>query len=315
MQATVEDLRRRIAARLRRAFGGDDRATVAGLDARLIVAHALALAPDELPAVDLHDVPGDAERRALDLAARRAAGEPVARLTARKEFYGLELTVSADTLIPRPDTETVVEVALAAADRLGGRQQGLTVLDLGTGAGGLLLALLAELPQALGIGVDVSPGAVATAHDNAHDLGLGKRASFVVGDWATGIVGPFDLVVANPPYIRSVEIDRLSIEVRRYDPRLALDGGQDGLAAYRKILPDLPRLLTAQGVAVMEIGHDQARAAADLAVAAGFHCTVSHDLGGRDRVLELTPRPAKSPGGAVEADEPKMGLGNQARNG
>ena len=313
-RVTDEMLRRQIAGRLRLAFDTDDRAETAGLDARLIVAHALACRPEDLGTAGKLEVPPDAERLALALAARRAAGEPVARLTARKEFYGLDLALSDDTLIPRPDTETLVDAALAAVERLGARQR-LTVLDLGTGAGGILLALLARLPQAIGVGVDLSSDAVATAKRNARDLNLDDRSSFVVGDWAAAIGGRFDFVVANPPYIPTADIDLLPIEVCRHDPRLALDGADDGLVAYRMILPILPGLMTEDGLAFMEIGYDQAAAVCEMAASCDFHCKVFRDLGGRDRVIELIPR--RAPGEAVKSDSDdwKMGLGNQARNG
>lgn len=257
------------------------------LDARILVGHALGLDRNALAAAADRPV-NAAEARALDaLAARRLAGEPIARILGTKEFWGLQLRLSAATLVPRPETETVVEAALAALDRNGARTRPLRIADLGTGSGALLLALLSELSGAFGIGTDMSEAALATARDNAARLGLGARAAFVACDFGSSLAGGFDLVVSNPPYIRSGDIPSLAIEVRDHDPRLALDGGADGLAAYRAIAADAARLIAPGGHLVVELGAIAAGAVARAFAAAGL--TIAgpprRDLAGIDRAL------------------------------
>jgi release factor glutamine methyltransferase len=278
---TVGALRRRIAKRLKGA--GDNGA----LEARLLVAHALGRAASTIPLVDDLPVDAEAEARAFAYADRRAAGEPVARITGVKEFWGREFGLSPETLVPRPDTETVVEAALAFVDRTGGRHRPLTILDLGTGSGAILLSLLGELPQATGLGIDRSEGALRTAAENAVRLGLGGRARFVTGDWAKGLAGRFDVVVANPPYIESAAIDDLPVDVRLHDPHLALDGGRDGLDAYRSILADLGRIMGPEGRAFLEIGAGQRAEIEDLGRESGFATVFRADLAGIDRVAEM----------------------------
>jgi release factor glutamine methyltransferase len=285
---TIGEVRRRAINKLRGAFGDDPRSAVAGLDARLIVAHVLGCEPGELITREESPVPADIEQAIVNLVARRAAGTPVARLTGHKEFYGLDLIVSHETLVPRPDTESVVDAALALVDARGWRKRAIRVLDLGTGAGGLLLALLSELSRADGIGADISADALATAGRNAKRHGLETRARFVASDWAGAIEGTFDLVVSNPPYIRSGDLAGLDDEVRLHDPAAALDGGTDGLVAYRAILGDLPRLLVPGGAAFLEIGHDQAFSVREAAEVEGFKVTLTKDLAGRDRVVGLS---------------------------
>ena len=232
--------------------------------------------------------PDEGVDRFFDLVARRADGEPVARILGRREFWGLPFALAPATLEPRPDTETVVEAALGLVRGAGGAA---SILDLGTGSGCLLLALLSELPDAAGVGVDRSPAAAAAARRNARSLGLGDRARFVAGDWAEAISGRFDLVVSNPPYIATEHIEALAPEVRRHDPALALDGGADGLDAYRAIVADLPRLLAPSGVAVLELGAGQRDAVAGLARAAGLVVIGSNpDLAGTPRALALGRR-------------------------
>jgi release factor glutamine methyltransferase len=217
------------------------------------------------------------------LVARRAAREPLSHLVGQREFWSLPFKVTPDTLDPRPDSETIVEAALDFAPD---RSAPLRILDLGTGSGCLLLALLSELPHAFGVGVDVSVAAARVAAENAMALGLGARSAFVVGDWGRMIAGRFDLVISNPPYIPTNDIDNLAPEVSQYEPRLALAGGADGLTAYRDILPGLPGLLTPTGVVVLEIGADQAPAVSALARTAGFRvASVRADLASRDRCL------------------------------
>ncbi len=216
------------------------------------------------------------------LVARRAAREPMARLRGRQGFWTIELILSAETLIPRPDTETVIDAALAAqADRKAVRG----ILDLGTGSGALLLAALSEFPDAWGLGTDVSPGACEMAAANAAANGLADRAAFVCGEWATCLDGGFDLILSNPPYIPSRDIAGLMPEVARHEPARALDGGPDGLAAYRALIPELPRLLRPRGVIVMEHGEGQSADVARLLRGAGFAAIGTRsDLAGIARV-------------------------------
>ena len=220
-------------------------------EARLLLAHATGLDQPTLLR-DLH-TPLDAPALPA-LLARRAAREPLALITGRQGFWTLDLAVTADTLIPRADTETLVEAALAACPVAPSR-----ILDLGTGTGALLLATLAEWPHATGVGVDRAEGAARLARRNAATLGFAARAAFLCGDWATAIDARFDLVLSNPPYIASAAIAGLMPEVARYEPRRALDGGADGLDAYRAIAAALPSLLRSGGIAVLELGIGQGR--------------------------------------------------------
>lgn len=192
---------------------------------------------------------------------RTIAHEPLSRIVGVREFWGLDFLLSADTLDPRPESETVVAAVLA---RLPDRGAPYRLLDLGTGSGCLLLALLSERPRACGFGTDIAPGAVRTARHNAELLGLARRARFAVGDWAQAVTGLFDAVVANPPYIPTAAIAGLMPEVRDHDPRRALDGGDDGLTAYRAIAADLPRLLSPGGLFAAEIGSGQGDSVATI---------------------------------------------------
>ncbi|GLK68439.1 peptide chain release factor N(5)-glutamine methyltransferase [Hansschlegelia plantiphila] len=253
------------------------------LDARLLaleafgIDHAILLADGNVP-IAL----GDSD--CLDrLVERRIAGEPVARITGRREFWGLDFALAPETLVPRPDTETVVEAALA---EVGDPDRPLRVLDLGTGSGCLLLAVMSELPEAFGVGVDLSPVAAATARANAQALGLGGRTGFVVGDWSASISGSFDLVVSNPPYIVSGEIAELDKDVRDHDPRLALDGGPDGLHHYREILGQAAPLLSPGAAMVLELGAGQGPEVSGLALDAGLKIRrIVPDLAGVPRAL------------------------------
>jgi release factor glutamine methyltransferase len=259
------------------------------LDARLLVGHALALDHARLAAEGPRKLDAHETRRLASLAARRLAREPVARILGEKEFWGLTFRVGAATLVPRPETETVVEAALAAIDRSGGRGRALRIADLGTGSGVLLLTLLSELPSATGIGSDLSEDAVAIARDNARRLGLLPRAQFVVCDFGLALAGGFDLVVSNPPYIASAEIAALSPEVR-HDPRPALDGGADGLDAYRAIAADAARLLLPRGCLVVELGIHQGPAVTEIFKAAGLATSPARtDLSGIPRALLAAP--------------------------
>ena len=240
------------------------------LDARLLIGAVLQLDLTGLMAAATRIL--NAEQAALlsGFARRRLDGEPVSRILGNKEFWGLPLQLSPATLVPRPDTETIVEAALAALDACGRRNDTLRIADLGTGSGAILLALLSELRGAIGIATDISLDALRTARANAVQLGLGHRAHFVQGHYASALAEGFDLIVSNPPYIPSVEIAGLETEVRDHDPRLALDGGDDGLDAYRIIAPEAARLLAASGLLVVEVGHDQSEKVAALMVAAGL---------------------------------------------
>ncbi|MEH3148462.1 MAG: peptide chain release factor N(5)-glutamine methyltransferase [Methylobacterium frigidaeris] len=267
-------------AALRLAGRGIDTAV---LDARILVLDLLGLRPADL--VTAGDIPvGETGARALDAAlARRGAGEPVARILGAWEFWGLPFRLGPDTLVPRPDTETVVEAALSLHPAPGGA---LRVLDLGTGSGCLLVALLSEWPRARGVGIDRSGPALRLARENARRNGVGDRAVFAAGDWGAALAGPFDVVVSNPPYIAAAVIDGLDPAVRDHDPRLALDGGGDGLDAYRAILAQAPGLLAPGGVLLVEIGYDQEAALAALAPASGLRVeAVRRDLAGHPRVV------------------------------
>lgn len=215
---------------------------------------------------------------------RRLKREPVFRIIGRRQFWGLDLQVTPAVLDPRADTETVVSAALAAMrDRMG---EPLRVLDLGTGSGAILCAMLHEWRNATGVGVDRSPAACGVASANVAALGLSRRATIVDGDWAASLAGPFDLVVSNPPYIETAALAGLDPEVRDHDPVLALDGGADGLDAYRAIAASLPRLLAPGGCVVLEIGSTQAQAVA--AVLNDYGLAVSgivRDLGGHQRAI------------------------------
>ena len=251
--------------------------------ARRLVAAALGVSETEVFAHPERKL-GPAERdQTAAMLDRVLAREPLTRIVGRREFWGLEFSLSPDTLDPRPETETVVEAVLA---RRPDRRQPYRILDFGTGSGCLLLALLSEFPHANGIGVDVAPGAATTARRNAAALGLADRARFLVGDWASALADGFEIVAANPPYIPTTVIPCLPPEVRDHDPRCALDGGSDGLAAYRKIAAELPRLLVPGGRFATEIGSDQADAVSALLTGAGLTLdTVLPDLAGLPRCV------------------------------
>jgi len=251
------------------------------LEARLLLAHALGARTEDV----LRDPAAAVDPARFEaLVARRAGREPLAFILGRREFWSLDFAVAPDTLIPRPDSETLIEAALAAfPDPRAVRR----VLDLGTGTGCLLLAALHEFPAAFGIGADRVAAAAALARRNAASLGMAGRAAFLCGDWAAALSGRFDLVLCNPPYIPTAEVPRLMPEVARHEPPSALAGGADGLDAYRAVLPVLPGLLAAGGVAVLEVGQGQAEPVAALAAAAGLACAPRADLAGVHRALIL----------------------------
>lgn len=255
------------------------------LDARVLVGHGLGLDHTGLVSGAGRMLDGDAARTLTELAARRLAREPVARIVGRKEFWGLDLRVTPATLVPRPETETVVEAALDLIDATGGRARPIRVADLGTGTGALLLALLSELSQARGVGTDLSRDALAVARGNAVRLGLAARADFVACDFGSAINGGFDLVVSNPPYVASGDIATLAPEAAS-EPRLALDGGADGLAGYRAIAADACRLLAPAGHLVVELGHGQETLVTALINATGLAALAGRpDIAGIPRAL------------------------------
>ena len=281
----LDDARRQL-----RAAGIED----AGREARLLLGHAAGL--------DAAAIIGHPERRLAPAAMRtmadavsdRARRRPMAQVTGSREFWSLAFRVTPATLDPRPDSEAVIGAVL---DHVGDRRAPRKVLDLGTGSGCLLLALLSELPNATGLGTDISAEAIAVAAANAGTLGLRQRALFAVADWDGGLTGRFDIVVCNPPYIPAGEIDLLAPEISRYEPRRALDGGRDGLDAYRALAPLIARRLAGGGLAAIEIGAGQRSMVESIFAGAGLAATACvADLAGVSRCLvvrikmELTQR-------------------------
>jgi release factor glutamine methyltransferase len=260
------------------------------LDARVLIGHALGLDHTGLVAAANRQISDLTASQIERFAARRLAREPVARIIGEREFWGLPLTVTPDVLVPRPETETVVELALDRLDRAGPRARPLRIADLGTGSGAILLALLSELPDARAIGTDTDVRALTVARTNAARRGLAARAAFSACDFGAALAGPFDLVVANPPYIASAEIATLEPEVREHDPRRALDGGADGLSAYRALAADAARLLGAAGHLVLEIGAGQEQAVTNLLEAGGLAMAATRpDLSSTIRALAARP--------------------------
>ena len=260
-------------------------------DARLLIAHVLDAGVEQVVGYPERPLSREQAARLETLVARRARREPVSRILGRREFWGLELALSEATLDPRPDSETLVEALLAA---LPDRAARLRVLDLGSGSGCLLLALLSELPAASGLGLDVSAAAVETARRNAARLGLEDRARFALGDWRRGLQGDWPVIVCNPPYIAEGEIAGLAPEVAGYDPYLALAGGRDGLAAYRVLAPAVAGAIADGGVAALEIGVGQAEAVEALLRQAGLSAIERRsDLSGSPRCLLIRAGRAK----------------------
>jgi release factor glutamine methyltransferase len=258
----------------------------ADVDARLLVGHALHLDRARLIAQSDRILEAREINVINALAARRLKREPVSRILGQKEFWSIALAITPDVLVPRPETETVVEGALDFVVRGGLRMEKLRILDIGTGSGALLLALLRELPNATGTGTDISTGALKVARENAARCGVEGRCTFVACDIASVVEGPFDLLVSNPPYIAHDEITSLAPEVKDYDPTVALDGGNDGLAAYRAIAADAKRLLAPGARMFVELGAGQETAVRDLFTNAGLTAGIARtDLAGIPRVL------------------------------
>ena len=253
------------------------------IDARLLVEAAADATRTDIVADPKRPLTDDQVGVLEAYVARRIAREPISHILGRKGFWKIMLQVTPHVLTPRPDTETVVELVLRDIPE----NARISILDLGVGSGAILLAILAERPAAKGLGVDVSEEALAVARDNAAQLGLASRTALLRGDWTAGLgESAFDLVVSNPPYIRSAEIDTLEPEVRDHEPRLALDGGADGLDAYRALAPQILRVVKPGGRFAVEIGHDQSAAVQALFRAAGgIEVTTAKDLANRDRVV------------------------------
>ena len=277
---TLGDLRR-AAVQLLREAGIEN----AEADARLLLLHAGKFDAAKLISLDLDE----ADEELIDvydrLLLRRSSGVPVARIVGEKEFWSLRFSLGADTLVPRPETETIVEAALAEIED---KQRALKIMDLGTGTGAILAALLSELPNATGIAVDKSEAALKVARSNLANLN--GRVSYICGDWAAALEGTFDLIVSNPPYIAAKELALLSPEVRDHDPRLALDGGHDGLDAYRAIVNELCAHLAVNGKAVLELGQGQETAVSALVRASGKLAVAGEarkDLAGIPRALVI----------------------------
>jgi release factor glutamine methyltransferase len=265
------------------SFAGIEDAKV---DARALLCHALRIDRARLVADSERILEAREVAAILALAARRLKREPVSRIRGHKDFWTLTLGVTPAVLTPRPETETVVEAALDEIDRDGSKREKLSILDIGTGSGALLLALLSELPNAVGLGTDISVAALEIARANAERNKLSARCKFVACDIAAGVRGIFDLVVSNPPYVPRGDIAALTPEVRDYAPALALDGGHDGLDGYRAIAGVARALLAPAGRLIVELGAGQEPAVRALFTNAGLKVTVARkDLAGIPRAL------------------------------
>lgn len=253
------------------------------LDARLLTRHALGLDETGLIASEREPFPAPVEARLEAFAQRRLGGEPVARIVGKQEFYGLDFGLNAQTLIPRPETEMLVDFGV---ESLRGRREP-AILDLGTGTGCIVLSLLANLPGGRGIGIDIAQGALDQAQANAASLGLAQRFEGRLGDWFAPVAGlRFDLIVSNPPYIASAVIDTLEPGVKAFDPMPALDGGPDGLDPYRIIAAQARNYLVPEGLIALEIGYDQGHMVTTLLQEAGFsEIIIAPDLAGHDRMV------------------------------
>lgn len=258
----------------------------AAFETRLLIGGLLQLSSTEVFTNGDRQLTGDEITRIDEAVVRRLKHEPVHRILGSREFYGMDLKISRETLEPRPDTEILVDCVTPRLRQIVADKVQVRILDLGTGTGAIVLALLNEAPQATGIGSDISQDALQTAAENAKRLGLAGRFAAVRSDWFEELTGRFDIIVSNPPYIKSAVIPELEPEVRDYDPLAALDGGSDGLEAYREIAKGAGRFLEDGGVVAVEIGFDQKEDVTDLFAAAGFvRIEARQDYGGNDRVL------------------------------
>ncbi len=270
LRAIYSDIRRRLQCEIEARWIIEQRTDYTWSD---LISNPGALLSDD----QIRDIEDDVQRR--------LAGEPLTRIYSEAEFWGLRFGLAADTLDPRPETELVIELALKRFDK----KRSLRILDLGTGSGCILIALLSEFSNALGFGVDLSFGALAQARENAKLNQVEGRAHLMCGNWLEAIDSDFDLIVSNPPYIASQEIPSLSKEVSQHDPILALDGGADGLAPYKIIFPEIKNILNRRGIAFFEIGYDQEKDVMRLAEDSGFVLRCVHpDLAGNPRVVEIS---------------------------
>lgn len=279
-----------IAALLRRATEQLSHAGIDGAarEARLLLEYAAAIPVATQIAFGERLVAAPEAERFEQVVQRRAAREPLSHIVGRREFWSLDFAVTGDTLDPRADSETLIEAVLRqlSADNAAYRRHAWSLIDFGTGTGCLLLALLSELPMAQGLGIDINPGAVAVAASNARRLGFAERVRFQCGDWDRGIDARYDIVLSNPPYIPSAEIATLQPEVARYEPHLALDGGMDGLDAYRALAQATIRVKASSGFAAFEIGAGQANDVRHIMVSAGLqHIGTESDLQGHERIV------------------------------
>ena len=255
------------------------------LDARLLIQHALGIEWHQLFTGPDRDLTPNETRQIEALVAARASGKPVSRLVGRRGFWKADFLINEHVLDPRADTETLI---MAVTRLLPDLAAPLSILDLGTGSGAILLALLHEYPDATGIGIDLSSEAVKVARQNAELQDMTGRATIAVRDWQDGVEGQFDLVVSNPPYIPSADIAGLAPEVREHDPLTALDGGPDGLDAYRALTKLVPKVLKPGGLVAMEVGAGQAHQVQELFTAAGFgDFMLWKDLNDIDRVVSM----------------------------
>jgi len=256
------------------------------LDARLLIGEVIAFSLTDFVMKPDRPITREEQARIASMIERRAGGEPVYRILGHREFHGLDLLLSKETLEPRPDTEILVDTLLPALRDAVSQKGSARILDLGTGTGAICLALLKECPDATGIGSDISAGALETAAKNASRNGLETRFEIRQSDWFEKISGSFDIIVSNPPYIRSDIVTTLDREVRHHDPMAALDGGQDGLAPYRLIAADAGRFLVENGIVGVEIGFDQRLDVSTIFASNGFSLVDAvKDYGGNDRVL------------------------------
>jgi release factor glutamine methyltransferase len=281
MDMTLASLLRDMRSRFAKA-GLDEPAS----DARTLIAGLLGLSPTEFLSNPERLIPAADQERIAAAIERRLAREPVFRILGYREFYGLELALSRETLEPRPDTEILVDRLLPYLQRVVSLNQTVSLVDFGTGTGAIALALLSQCPQAVAVGVDISDDALATARANAERLGFGDRFRTVRSNWADNVAERFDVLVSNPPYIARSVLSDLPPEVRLHDPAAALDGGMDGLDAYRALAAAAPDCLVKNGIVGLEIGYDQRESVTDLFEGAGLVLQEAvKDYGGNDRVL------------------------------